>query len=182
MVRSYVMDELHNQHRFAHTGTAKEPDLAAQGIGCNQIYDFDTGFHDLCIRGLFCKRRCAAMNGPVIGCFHRSRIVIHRLAQHIEHAAQAAFAHRDRNGFSCVVGFHIPCQSVRAAHSHRTHHIIADMLHHFRGQVHVHMFCRLCVNGDSVKNGGQLFIREADIHHRASDLHDVAHMASFFGS
>ena len=42
-----VVDQLHDCHRFAHTGTAKQSDLAAFGDRHDQIDDLDAGFKNL---------------------------------------------------------------------------------------------------------------------------------------
>ena len=42
MLPGNVVDELHNNDRLAHTGAAEQADLAALGIGRNQIDDLDT--------------------------------------------------------------------------------------------------------------------------------------------
>ena len=42
-----VVDQLHDQHRLAHAGAAEQADLAALGIGGDQVDDLDAGFQDL---------------------------------------------------------------------------------------------------------------------------------------
>ena len=40
-----IVDELHNQHSLANTGTAKETDLATLSIWCQQIYHLHHRVH-----------------------------------------------------------------------------------------------------------------------------------------
>ena len=42
-----VVDQLHDRYRFAHTGAAKQSDLAAFSDRHDQIDDLDAGFKDL---------------------------------------------------------------------------------------------------------------------------------------
>ena len=41
-----VADQLDDQHRLAHAGAAKQADLGALPVGCEQVYDFEAGLED----------------------------------------------------------------------------------------------------------------------------------------
>ena len=41
-----VVDQLHDKHRFAHTGTTEQTDLTTLAEGLDQVDDLDTGIED----------------------------------------------------------------------------------------------------------------------------------------
>ena len=60
----YVVDQLLDQQGFANTVTAKQADLAAFGIRCQQVNDHDAGFQNFGCRFLVLKAGGLAMDGP----------------------------------------------------------------------------------------------------------------------
>ena len=59
---------------------------------------------------------------------------------------------------------------------------MADVLDHFRSQMHMDVFGCPGIDDDCIVNGRQFLIRETDIHYRTHDLDHSAHMPSGFGS
>ena len=57
MGRGNVVDKLLNQNGLADTGTAEQTDLAALGVGADQVNDLDAGLEDLSGRLLLIKGR-----------------------------------------------------------------------------------------------------------------------------
>ena len=55
--RGDVMDQLLNQHRFTHSGTAEQSDFTAFCIRCQEVDDFDSCLQDLYDRALLLKCR-----------------------------------------------------------------------------------------------------------------------------
>ena len=55
MLGGYVVDQFLDQHGFANTGAAKQADLAALGIRCQQVNDLDAGFQNFGCRFLVLK-------------------------------------------------------------------------------------------------------------------------------
>ena len=58
-----VVDEFHDQHGLAHAGATEEADLAALGVGRQQVDDLDAGFEDLRLCRLFGVARGRLMDG-----------------------------------------------------------------------------------------------------------------------
>ena len=58
-----IVDEFHDQHGLADAGAAEEADLAALGIGREQIDDLDAGFENLRFRRLVGVGRRRLMDG-----------------------------------------------------------------------------------------------------------------------
>src|SRR5699024_10247215 len=90
---SDVVDQFLDQHRLAHARAAEQADLAAAGVGGQQVDDLDAGLEDLGIGVLFLKGRRVAVDGPLFGGLHRA-FFVDGFAQHVEHTAQRGLAHR----------------------------------------------------------------------------------------
>ena len=88
-----VVDQLLDQDGLADTGTAEQADLAALGVGSQQVDDLDAGLQDLGCRFLLSKAGSLAVDGPMGQLVHRA-LAVDGAAQRVEHAAQRAFAHR----------------------------------------------------------------------------------------
>ncbi len=58
-----VVDELHDQHGLADAGAAEQADLAALGVGSEQVDDLDAGDEDLGFRRLVGEARSRLVNG-----------------------------------------------------------------------------------------------------------------------
>src|SRR5579863_5391613 len=70
------------------------------------------------------------MNRIALLGFHRSEIV-HRLAQHIQHASERRAAHRHRNRFTEVFRIHAAHHALSRLHRHAAHAPFAEMLFNF---------------------------------------------------
>ena len=55
-----VVDQLHDQHGLADAGAAEQADLAALGVGREQVDDLDAGDEDLRFRRLLGEGRARA--------------------------------------------------------------------------------------------------------------------------
>ena len=77
-----------NQHGLADAGAAEQADLAALGVGADQVDDLDAGLQDLGGGLLLLIAGGGAVDGPVARSVGGG-LVVHRLAQQVEHAAQA---------------------------------------------------------------------------------------------
>ena len=88
-----VVDQLLNDDGLAHAGAAEQADLAALQEGLDQVDDLDAGLEHLFRGRLLVERRRLAMNRHVLLGVDRAELV-HRLAEHVEHAAQRLAAHR----------------------------------------------------------------------------------------
>ena len=86
MLGSDVIDELLDQDGLADAGTAKQADLTALGVGADQVNDLDAGLQNFGGGLLLLVAGGRAVDGP-IGLGFRGGLVVHRLAQQVEHAA-----------------------------------------------------------------------------------------------
>ena len=113
------------------------------------------------------------MDGPV-GLRGRGGLVVHGLAQQVEHAAQTLVAHGHFDGFAGIHGFGAAHQTIGAVHCNAAHHVIAGVLCHLD-----HQLFAVVVDLDGVEQLRQLAILKLDVQHRADDLEHLADM--FFG-
>ncbi len=91
-----VVDELHDDDRFADTGSTKRADLATLGEGTDQVDDFDARFQDIRLGILINQRRRRAMNGILLGEFDRTAL-IGGFADDVEDTAKDALTNGNRN-------------------------------------------------------------------------------------
>src|SRR5207237_780990 len=68
-----------------------------------------------------------AMNGAALGGVDRTHL-IHGLADHVEHAPQRFFTHRDHHGLAQVGGLHAAHQAVGGRQRDGAHAALADVL------------------------------------------------------
>ena len=90
-----VVDQLLDEHGLADAGAAEQADLAALGVGREQVHDLDAGDQDLRLGRLVDIRGRGRVDRPLLGGLDRARLV-DRLANHVHDAAQGIFA--DRHG------------------------------------------------------------------------------------
>ena len=94
-----------------------------------------------------------------------SGLVVHRLSQQVEDAAQGAAAHGDGDGAAGIHGLHPTHQTVGAGPGDAAGHVVAHMLGHLQGDGLLSVLHR-----DGVEQLGQLAVGELDVQHRANDL------------
>ena len=162
-----------DQDGLADTGTAEQTDLAALCVGADQVNDLDAGLQDLCGGLLLLIAGGRAVDGPV-GLRGGGRLVVHRLTQQVEHAAQALVTHRHPDGLAGVHGICAAHQTIGAAHGNAACHIVAGQL----SDLH-HQLLAVVVDLNGVEQVRQLAILELDVQHRADDLDHLADV--FFG-
>ena len=162
-----VVDQFHDDHGLADAGAAEQADLAALGVGRQQVDDLDAGDQDLRFGRLLDERRRAAMDrqGQLVA--DRAALV-DRLADDVQDAAErlGADRHGDRAaGVDRLLAAH---QAVGGVHGDGAHFGFAEMLRHFehdQAVVGVHM--------QRVQDVRQIAV-EAHVDDRARDLGDRA--------
>ena len=168
-----VIDQLLNQNGLADTGAAEQADLTALGVGADQVNHLDTGLKDLGGGLLLLVAGSGTVDGPV-GIRGGGGLVIHRLAQQVEHAPQTLVAYGHLDGLAGVHGICAAHQTIGAAHGNAACHIVAGQL----SDLH-HQLLAVVVDLNGVEQLRQLAILELDVQHRANDLDHLADM--FFG-
>ena len=172
--RGYVMNEFHDQYRLAYAGAAEQAYLTAQGVRCNQVYDLDARFQNLFGGRLVLQGRSRTVNRPVVGRFYLRIIMVNGFAQYVKDTAQATGTHRHLNGGTRVDGFHTAHQTVRGAHGYATDYVLADMLHHFGGQVDFDIVTDHTVDMNRIVDLRELFRRKLNVDNRPQDRYNFA--------
>ena len=128
-----VVDELLDQHRLADAGAAEQADLAALGVGREQVDDLDAGDQDLRFGRLLDIGRGRLMDGAAA--FHRDRAgFVDRLADDVHDAPERALADRDRDRPAGVGDFLAAHQAFGNVHGDAAHRVLAEMLGDFEHQ------------------------------------------------
>ena len=110
-----VVDQFLNQDGLAHARAAEQSDLAALQVRLDQIDDLDAGLEHLEIGGLIFERWRRTVNRVALVGFHRAQLV-HRLAEHVQHAAQRRAAHRHGNRLAKIFRLHAAHQTFGGLH------------------------------------------------------------------
>ena len=91
-----VVDQFLHGHGLAHARAAEQADLAALGVGAEQVDDLDPGHQNFGRGGLFGEGRSFPVDRAGEGGGDRTRFV-DRVADHVHDAAQGGRAHRNGN-------------------------------------------------------------------------------------
>ena len=162
-----IVDQLLDQHRLADAGAAEEADLAALGIGRQQVDDLDPGDQDLGFGRLIDEVGRRAMDRRLALGLDRAAFV-DRAADDVEDAAQGLGSDGHLDGPAGVDRLVAADETVGGVHGDRAHRRFAQMLGHFEHQ----MLARI-VDVQGVQNCRQIAL-ELDVDHRAHDLRDLA--------
>ena len=128
-----VVDQLLDQHGLADAGAAEQADLAALGVGREQVDDLDAGDEDLRFGRLLDIGRRRLMDRAPSLVRHRPGFV-DRLADDVHDAPERARAdrHGDRSaGVRHLLAAH---QAFRNVHRDAAHRVFAQMLRDFEHQ------------------------------------------------
>ena len=124
-----VVDQLLDEHRLADAGAAEQADLAALGVGREQVDDLDAGLEHLGRRGQVLDRRGRAVDRPALLDLDRLALV-DDVAEHVEDAAERHLADRDRDRAAGVLDLHAARQAVGGVHGDRADAVVAEVLLH----------------------------------------------------
>ena len=161
-----VIDQFHDQHGLADAGTAEQADLAALGIGREQIDNLDAGFKHLRLGRLLGIGRRFLMDGTAG--FRRDRTgFIHRLTNHVHDAAQRAGTHRHSNRRTSIGNALATHEPFGRVHRDAAHGVLAEVLRHFEHKP-VAEICRL----ECVENLRQVTL-ELHVNDRADHLRNT---------
>ena len=128
MLLGDVADQLLDQHGLADAGAAEQPDLAAFGVGREQVDDLDPGLEDLLGRGQVGGLRGRAVDRPALDVVGELVAVVDRLAEQVEDAAEGHVADRDRDRAAGVDDLVAALQAVGRVHRDRADAVVAEVL------------------------------------------------------
>ena len=160
-----VADQFLDDDRLADAGAAEDADLAALGEGADQVDDLDAGLEDLGLGRLLVEGRRGAVDRQALGDRHRA-LLVDRLAQDVEDAAQGDLADRDRDRAAGVDDVDAAGKAVRGGHGHAADPVVAQVLLDLADDLHAVAAYDL----DGVVDPRQLAGRELDVDDGAGDL------------
>ena len=96
-----------DQHGLAHARAAEQADLAALGVGADQVNDLYARLQYFGGRELLVKAGGGTVYGPSFRRF-RGGQVVHGLAQQVHYPAQHSVAHGHGDGFACIYSLYAP--------------------------------------------------------------------------
>ena len=128
-----VVDQLHDQHGLADARAAEQADLAALGVGREQVDDLDAGLEDLRFGRLLGIGRRRLVDGALAGGDHRAGFV-DRLADDVDDAAEAFLADRNRDRRAGVDHLLAANETFGDVHRDAAHGAFAEMLGHFENE------------------------------------------------
>ena len=167
-----VVDQLHHVHSFAHTGAAKQANLAALGKRAHQINHLDAGFQQLLRRAELVISRGLAVYGHVLRSIDRTPLVDWR-TEHVHDAAQGGRTHRHHDGGGGVADHQTTAQSVRGPQRNGSHDAVAELLLNFQRQCGA-------VELERIIDIGHLVPGELHVHHRTNTLNNFSLGLSHF--
>ena len=162
-----VVDQFHDQNRLAHAGAAEQADLAALGVGRQQVDHLDAGHEDFRLGRLFLELGRRLVDGAGLFRLDR-RTLVHRLADHVDDPAQRRVAHRHADRAVHVGHFLTADQTFGRVHRDAAHGAFTKVLRHFQNQP-----LAVVVAFQRVQNLGQV-VAELNVHHGADHLGDCA--------
>ena len=169
-----VVDQFHDQHGLADAGAAEQADLAALGIGREQIDDLDAGDENRGFGRLIGIGRRLLVDGAHRLALDRAGFV-DRLADDVDDAAEQAGADRHRDRRAGVAHFLAAHQTFAGIHGDGAHGVLAELLGDFE-----HQAMALVRGFQRIEDRRQVFV-ELHVDDGADDLGDVSDLLSHCG-
>ena len=168
-----VVNQLHDQNRFANACAAEQTDFAALRIRADQVDDLDAGFENFGRSRQFVVFRRGTMNVPMLA-VRRIRLIVHRFAENVENAPQRLSA--DGNGDSVpeIRDHRVARQTVGRSHCDAANGVVADMLRNLDGKRAI-----ADRHGQGIVNRRHCAVVKAHVHNRSHDLRNDAQMLVF---
>src|SRR5262245_23684303 len=128
-----VVDQFHDDDGLADPGAAEQADLAAFGIGSEQVDDLDAGHEDFRFRRLVRIAGGVLVDGARLLMRHGTGFV-DGLAHYVDDAPERALSHRHRDRLAGIGDLLAAHQAFAGVHRHRAHGRLAEVLGDFQHQ------------------------------------------------
>ena len=122
-----IVDQFLDQNRLADAGAAEQADLAALGVGAEQVDDLDAGRQDFRRRGLLVKGRGRTVDRGALGVHHVTGFV-DGFAGDRHDAAERARTDRNRDRRTGVFHFSTALEAFGGVHGDRADGVLAEVL------------------------------------------------------
>ena len=167
-----VVDQLHDNNRFANPGAAKQADFTALGVRRQQVHHLDAGHQDFLVGRLVDKLRGRRMyRGFLLG-LDRAHF-INRFTDNVHNPAKRL--RPDRDGYrGAGIGYLGPAdQSFGGIHGNRANRVFAQVQGHFQNQTVA------LVGGLQRRQDRRQVAFKVNIHHGRDDLCNGANVFAF---
>ncbi len=163
-----IVNQFHNQNRFADAGTSEQTDFAAFGIRFKQINNLNACSQDFGLGRLIDKRRRRTMN-RIIMLGLDVAATVHRLADNINDTPEKIRSDRHLNRRARINHILTAHQTVGAVHGNTADNVFAQMLRNLQHQILSVVFA-----AQSGQNRRQIFgLFEPDVNNRPHNLADM---------
>ena len=158
-----VIDQFLDEHGLSHAGAAEQTDLAAPGVGSEQVNDLDAGDKHFDLGRLLDEGRRESVNRSTLIRLNRAGLV-DRLSNDVYNTTKRLVAHWNGDGFAGVGHFLAAHQPVSRVHCDGAHSTFAEMLRYLQDEA-VAVILRL----KCIQDRGQWPI-ELNVHNSARNL------------
>merc|ERR1719384_1977694 len=122
-----VVDQFHDQHSLAHTGSAKQTNLASLGIGSQQVHHLDTSDQDLLLDTHLVKLGSLGVDGLALLGVDGAPLV-NGLTDHIDDPAEGLGTNRNHDGVSGVVDNLATDETLGTVHGNGSDGVLSQVL------------------------------------------------------
>ena len=158
-----------DEHGLADAGAAEQADLAALGIGREEVDDLDAGDEDFRFRRLVDEFGRRLVDAALRLGLDRARF-IDRLADDVHDAAERLIADRHGDRSAGIDDFLAAHQAFGRVHGDGAHRVLAEMLRHFE-----HQAVAAIVGLERIQDLRQIAV-ELHVDDGAHDLADAARL------
>src|SRR5918997_444588 len=166
-----VVDQLGDNDRLADARAAEETNLAAPPDRAEEVHDLDAGDELLGLGGEILETRGGAVDRPVVLRGLDRALLVHRLAEDVQHPPEDVISHGDGYGVARVVHVQAATEAIRGGHRHGADHIVAEELLDLEGQLLL-LVVHLELHGKGVVGLGDVLRAETNVHDGTLDLYD----------
>ncbi len=165
MLHGHVVDQLLDEHRFAHARAAEQADLAPAGVGLQQIDDLDARLQNLHGGALLLEGGGLAVDGLHRRAGWHRPAAVDGLPQNVKHTAQGGPAYGDLDGVPRYVHRQPACQPFAGGEHDTADGAVPDMLGHLH-----HPDLAVPLHGKLFPQPGQLAVGDFHVHHGTGNL------------
>jgi hypothetical protein len=158
-----VVDQFHDQNRFAHAGTTEETDFTTLGVRRQKVDDLDAGFKHNGFGRLLGEFRGRLVDRATLVCLDRA-LFVNRLADHVQDAAQSGAADGNRNRLAGICHGLTAHQTFGGVHRDGANSALTKVLRHFEDQL-----LAIVIGFQRVQDRWQVAVK-VNVHHGADDL------------